>query len=118
MRTRLTLAFNSTLLGTCAELGPRRPGLFEARLKGPHNVPLWALIGDLRATGGDLKLTTHEDDTPVEALEAAVEFSRQHQAVVDARIDANSASTWPISCSTTTSPGRLCCRSGYWAMMP
>jgi uncharacterized protein (DUF433 family) len=64
----------------------------EARIAG-YGVPVWALIGYLRAVDGDLARTAQDYDVPEEAVRAAVAYYRRHQRAIDARLIENSATT-------------------------
>ncbi len=72
------------------ELDPERPGLDEARLAG-YYIPVWAIIGYLEGVGWDVRRAAQAYGVPVEAVEGAITFYRQHAEVIDARIDANTA---------------------------
>ena len=72
------------------ELDPDRPGIAEARLIG-SGVPVWALIGHYQATGRDARYVADSYAVPLEAVQAALAYYRQHHAVIEARLDANAA---------------------------
>ena len=65
-------------------------GRADARLKG-YGVPVWALIGQLRAIGGDLDQLAADYELPREAVEAALAFYRRNKQYIDARLLLNSA---------------------------
>lgn len=72
------------------ELNPNRPGLDEARIV-DYGIAVWALIGYLRAAGGDAARVAADYAVPPEVVEAAQAYYRRHPALIDARIDANRA---------------------------
>lgn len=65
-------------------------GRADARLK-DYGVPVWALIGQLRAIGGDLDQLARDYQVPREAVEAALAYYRHNQKYIDARLLLNSA---------------------------
>ena len=67
---------------------PRRRGVEEARLVAPQ-IAVWALIGHLRTVDWEIARTAAAYRIPVEAVEAALLYYRQHQAAIDARLAAN-----------------------------
>jgi uncharacterized protein (DUF433 family) len=79
---------NGDLIQRYIEPNPNRPGLDEARLR-DYGVAIWAIIGYWRGYNGDVDRVAREYVVPREAVEAAVEYYRQHEAVIDARIQAN-----------------------------
>ena len=76
------------LVARYVELDPNRPSLDEARLVG-SGVNVWAIVGYLRVTNGDVQQTAHDYDVPEEAVEAALAYYRRHRSRIDARIAAN-----------------------------
>ena len=64
------------------------PGLAEARIV-TTDIPVWAIIGYLEATGWDVQRTAQDYGTSVEAVSAAISFYEEHREVIDARIAAN-----------------------------
>ncbi|MGD9893934.1 MAG: DUF433 domain-containing protein [Dehalococcoidia bacterium] len=80
----------SQLIERYIELDPHRPGLGEARLK-DSGVPVWALVGHMNAVHSRVVRVAEDYDLPVEAVEAAMEYYRRHQAAIDARLEANAA---------------------------
>ena len=72
------------------EPDPYRPGPGEARLK-DFGVPVWALVGHMNAVHGRVAQVAEDYNLPVEAVEAALEYYRRHQATIDARLEANAA---------------------------
>lgn len=79
-----------TLIDQFIERDPDRPGPAEARLI-VSGVPVWALIGHLRAVDGDVWQTTKDYDVPEAAVMAAIVYYRQHTTDIDARIRRNIA---------------------------
>jgi uncharacterized protein (DUF433 family) len=71
---------------------PARPGPIEARIT-QVGVPIWALIGYLRAAGGDVEMVARDYEMPPDAVRAAIAFYRVHAAAIDARIAANTRHT-------------------------
>jgi uncharacterized protein (DUF433 family) len=62
----------------------------EARIVG-YGVPVWALIGYLRAVDGDLVRTAQDYGLPEVVVQAAVAYYRRHPQVIDARLIENAA---------------------------
>ncbi|HLH22305.1 MAG TPA: DUF433 domain-containing protein [Chloroflexota bacterium] len=81
---------DAELISRYVELDPDRPGPAEARIIGT-GVPVWALIGHYQATGRDPAYVAASYDLPLAAVEAALAYYRQHQAVIEARLAANAA---------------------------
>jgi uncharacterized protein (DUF433 family) len=84
---------DDALIAQYVEEDPRRPGPADARLA-DSGVPIWALIGYLRAaTAGDLIQTAADYQVPVDAVRAAVAYyNRQdHRPLIDALIALNAA---------------------------
>lgn len=67
---------------------PWKPGAGEARLR-DSKVAVWALIGDLPMAGNDVAAVADGYHVPVEAVEAAIRYYRQHEAEINARLAAN-----------------------------
>jgi uncharacterized protein (DUF433 family) len=65
-------------------------GRADARLK-DYGVPVWALIGQLRAIGDDLDELAQSYRLLREAVDAALAYYRQNKKYIDARILLNSA---------------------------
>ena len=65
-------------------------GRADARLL-DSGVPVWALIGQLEADGGDLDRVAADYNLPREAVEAALAYYRRHRSLIDARILLNTA---------------------------
>ncbi len=65
-------------------------GRADVRLKG-YGVPVWVLIGQLHAIGGDLDQLAADYELPREAVEAALAFYRRNKQYIDARLLLNSA---------------------------
>jgi uncharacterized protein (DUF433 family) len=65
-------------------------GRADARLK-DYGVPVWALIGQLRATGNDPDRVAREYHIPREAMDGALAYYRQNKKYIDARLLLNSA---------------------------
>lgn len=78
------------LIARWIEPDPRRPGPAEARLR-DAKVAVWAIIGYLQMVGEDRRRAAAAYDIPLEAVEAAVAYYREHRAAVDARLAANAA---------------------------
>lgn len=70
-----------------------RPDGFDVSQARLHEfgVPIWAIIADLRAAGGNLDETAWEYNLPREAVIAAVYFYWQHQAIIDAELTLHAA---------------------------
>ena len=68
---------------------PHRPGLDRARVViGERNVPIWALIGDLRG-GGGIPQTAEAYELPAEVVAAAVAYYARHRLLIDHRLAVN-----------------------------
>lgn len=68
---------------------PRRGGIAEMVVE-PYVIPVWALIGALLLWENATPAMVAESyEIPLEAMQAAVAFYHRHQAVIEARIDAN-----------------------------
>jgi uncharacterized protein (DUF433 family) len=65
-------------------------GRADARLR-EYGVPVWALIGQLRALDGDLEQLARDYELPREAVEAALAYYRCNKEYIDARLLLNSA---------------------------
>ena len=65
-------------------------GRADARLK-DYGVPVWALIGQLRAIGGDVDQLARDYGLPREAVDAALAFYGRNKKYVEARLLLNRA---------------------------
>jgi uncharacterized protein (DUF433 family) len=65
-------------------------GRADARLH-TYGVPVWALIGQLRALDGDVEQLARDYELPREAVEAALAYYRCNKIYIDARLLLNSA---------------------------
>jgi len=65
-------------------------GRADARLR-EYGVPVWALIGQLRALSGDVDQVASDYELPREAVEAALAYYRSNKEYIDARLLLNSA---------------------------
>lgn len=83
------------------ELNPHKPGLAEARLKA-SGVAVWALVGYLPAVGGDLDRVAADYELAREAVESALAYYQQHQALIDARLAANRTDDESVTAPMTT----------------
>ncbi len=83
-----TQSRNDALIAAYIEPDPHHPGADDVRLK-HYGVSVWAIVGYWKANGRDSARVTAEYDIPIEAVEAALAYYRQHQAVIDNRLDAN-----------------------------
>jgi uncharacterized protein (DUF433 family) len=77
------------LINTYIEVNPHKPWLAEARLK-DYGVPVWAIVGHLPAVEDDVEQVAADYEIPIEAVNAALAFYHRHQALIDARLAANS----------------------------
>lgn len=68
---------------------PWKQGVEEARLR-DSKISVWALVGYLPMVEDDISIVARDYHIPVEAVEAAMLYYRQHQAAIDARLAANS----------------------------
>ncbi|MCX6020182.1 MAG: DUF433 domain-containing protein [Chloroflexi bacterium] len=69
---------------------PYRPGAGDVRIKGA-GISVWAIIAYWQASGRDAARTARAYELPNEAVEAALDYYREHQAAIDARLEANDA---------------------------
>lgn len=67
---------------------PHRPGAAGARVV-EYDVPVWALIGYLRAAKGDVWRVATDYGISVDAVRAAEAYYQRHRAALDARLTAN-----------------------------
>ncbi|MGI8827951.1 MAG: DUF433 domain-containing protein [Chloroflexota bacterium] len=65
-------------------------GRADARLR-EYGVPVWALIGQLRALDGNVDELARDYELPREAVEAALGYYRCNKEYIDARLLLNSA---------------------------
>jgi uncharacterized protein (DUF433 family) len=65
-------------------------GRADARLR-DYGVPIWALIGHLRAIGNDVDQVAIDYELPREAMDAALAYYRRNKKFIDARLLLNSA---------------------------
>lgn len=65
-------------------------GRADARLQ-RYGVPVWALIGQLRALGGNVDQLARDYELPREAVEAALAYYCRNKEYIDARLLLNSA---------------------------
>lgn len=63
-------------------------GVADARLK-PWGTHVWAVIGYLKAAGGDVEWVAGGFDVPTEAIQAARAYYKRHKALIDARLAMN-----------------------------
>ncbi|MGI8854738.1 MAG: DUF433 domain-containing protein [Thermomicrobiales bacterium] len=69
---------------------PTKMGVDQAVIAG-YGVSVWALVGYLRGTDATAERVAADYDLPVEAVEAAMAYYRQHKALFDSRIAVNDA---------------------------
>jgi uncharacterized protein (DUF433 family) len=65
-------------------------GVEEARLA-RYGVPIWALIGHMRAIDGTSEQVAFDYDIPLDVMKAALAYYKLHRHAIDARIAANVA---------------------------
>ena len=65
-------------------------GRADARLS-DTGVPVWALVGHLRAVGNAIDRVATDYELPREAVEAALAYYRRHKDLIDARLLLNTA---------------------------
>ena len=90
------------LIDRYIEINPHKPWLAEARLK-DYGVAVRALVGHLPAAG-DVDRVAADYAIPPAAVEAALAYYRRHQALIDARLDANRTDV--VSVAETMAPAR------------
>lgn len=78
------------LIDRWIEPNPYYAGPQEARLV-EYGVSVWALIAYLRVVGGDLARVAEDYGLPLDAVEAAMAYYREHQSLIDAQIALNAA---------------------------
>ena len=74
------------------ESSPHYPGPQEARLV-EYGVSVWVLIAYLRAVGDDVARVAEDYALPLEAVEAALAYYREHQPLIDAQIAMNAVAS-------------------------
>ncbi len=72
------------------EENPHRRGRANVRIVGT-GIPVWALVAYWQGAGHDVARVAADYELPVEAVEAALAYYRENQAVIDARLEANEA---------------------------
>ena len=55
-----------------------------------YGVPVWTLIGHLRAVNGDMESVAHDYALPIEAVQAALAYYHRYKTYIDARLLLNS----------------------------
>ena len=85
---------DNELIHKYIEPNPNRPGLDEARLR-DYGVAVWAIVGYWLGYNGDIDRVAREYAVPRAAVEAAVQYYRQHKPLIDARIQANTIAVAP-----------------------
>ncbi len=79
------------LIARYIEENPHKPGPADARLK-DAGTAIWALISYLdRAVDGDMAQAALDYQVPLEAIQAARAYYKQHRKLIDARIALNAA---------------------------
>lgn len=76
------------LIAQWLEEDPSRPGASGARIVN-YGVPVWALIGHLRAVELKPWLVAQDYDLPQEAIDAAIAYYEQNRIPIDARLMEN-----------------------------
>jgi len=71
-------------------LDPDWDSAADARLKG-YGMNVWALIGEYKATGGDIEEVARAYRVPAEVVQAALAFYHEHKDAIDCRLAANMA---------------------------
>lgn len=67
---------------------PWKGGAAEALLR-DSGIPVWAIIGYLGGEVGDPADAADAYDVPIEAVEAALAYYREHRGALDERLAAN-----------------------------
>jgi uncharacterized protein (DUF433 family) len=67
---------------------PSQLGPVEVRLK-DFGIHVWAIVGDLRAYGFDIKRVAEVHGLPPEYVRAALAYYRQHADIIDGRLREN-----------------------------
>lgn len=80
------------LIDRWIEFHPRKPGEAEARLR-EYAIPIWAIVGDLPLSHGDVQELALAFEVPNDAIDAALAYYKEHRAAIDARIAENVAVT-------------------------
>lgn len=75
------------LIARYIEPQPARDGITEAHVKG-STAPVWAVIANFRMSPADdaAELIADGYGISIEAMRAAIEYYKRHQAAIDARI--------------------------------
>jgi uncharacterized protein (DUF433 family) len=85
---------DNRLIHNYSEPNLNRPGPDEARLR-DYGVAVWAIVGYWLGYLGDTDRVAREYVVPREAVEAALEYYRQHKSLIDARTQANDIAVAP-----------------------
>ncbi len=76
------------LIETYIERNPHHPGRADVRLK-DSCVPVWAIVGHWQATGRDAEYVARGYQVPRAAVDAALAYYYQHQALIEERLAEN-----------------------------
>ena len=76
------------LIARWIEPHPRKGSAAEARLKN-SKIAVWAIVGQLRAAGRDVRGVAADYAIPQEAVQAALAYYDANRAVIDDRLAAN-----------------------------
>jgi hypothetical protein len=74
---------DDALVDAMIEQDPSKPGRHNARFK-EYGTHVWAVLGVLRRTNGDIAATAHEWRMPEEAIRAAIRYHERHKELFDA----------------------------------
>ena len=86
----ITASAEDKLIAKYIEPNPDKPGADEVRIK-RYRMPVWALVGDYRGQGGDVRAVATGYRVPIDVVEAALAYYRRHRDVIDNRLAANMA---------------------------
>ena len=74
---------DDAVLAEMIEQDPDKPGRHNARFK-EYGTHLWAVLGGLRRTGGNVAVVAQEWRIPEEAVRAAIRYYERHRELFDA----------------------------------
>jgi len=86
----ITSTRDEELIKRLVEEDPHSPGPADARVR-DYFIHVWALVGDLKNYAFDAKSVSEDHRIPVDYVEAAAAYYRQHPEVIDGRLAANNS---------------------------
>ena len=74
---------DDALVDAMIEQDPSKPGRHNARFK-EYGTHVWAVLGVLQRTNGDVAATAREWQMPEDAVRAAIRYYERHKELFDA----------------------------------